>query len=148
MKIGMKHLRDGRIGRVPYIQPDHYGSKFRVLLEYLDSEGKVCFDWLMFNGLSSCNYEYGIDIVEHLSDTLHDLKTWVPVKRFCEGLWRRADGSIDLLVGDPNYITCVYMCRISGPSVDSYFRWDDLCSSNNPYEEYIGPNPLRKSLES
>jgi hypothetical protein len=63
MKTGMKRLRDGSIGRVPYVQPEGWGGMHSVLLELVDSNGWIQEARKFLNGLSVLGLEFSHDIV-------------------------------------------------------------------------------------
>jgi hypothetical protein len=145
VKTGMKRLRDGSIGRVPYVQPEGYREGRSGLLEYVNTEGRV--ECLMIRMDGTLWGEFGQDIVEHLSDELHDPRTWRPEPDFKEGLWRHKRGNVDLYIGPAAYVGSVWISKTSGLEVGGHYKWKDLCAGDNPPVEYIGPNPLKGPTE-
>jgi hypothetical protein len=143
MKLGMKRLRDGSIGCVPYVQPERYGEELPVLLEVVGLWGEVDTHWAGLDGRQYASADHTHDIIEHLSDALHDPRTWQPAPKYKEGLWRCERGDVELFVGPSDRIERAWFGPSAGIVTDSYFTWDYICACPNPPVEHIGPNPLK-----
>ena len=92
-KPGMKRLRDGSIGCVPWGVPEWLGSDFSypVHLCFEPTRGLVR-DLRTLEGLAVRGNKEPGDIVEHLSDEIADPRTWTPPVVLNVGVWEDRHG--------------------------------------------------------
>ena len=147
MKLGMKRLRGGGIGRVAYIQPKEF-SEYPVLLEYSEKGSEIFHAWRSLLGAAPHEDLAHCEIVEHLCDELHDPRIWMPPPVYREGLWRCADGSIELFAGeDPERHTTIIGYDDGKIYVGSNDKWSIRLALKNPPVEYVGPIPVKGMVE-